>query len=164
MQEVASTTVSTYSAPIAPCACRAILPVSNDKVRPPTSKLTFSNIKHVLFSPLHRSLVQIRETTLGKYIEEGQLRRKERYTTVQTFSRRTLAPARRSPGNLSFVRMNNAARMAAQESALLTQAESFHNLAIPIRVAPIQVVQQPSAFVDHHDQPPPRGVILRVGL
>src|SRR5580704_18427205 len=65
MQEVASTTVSTYSAPIAPCACRAILPVSNDKVRPPTSKLTFSNIKHVLFSPIRRSLIQIRETTLG---------------------------------------------------------------------------------------------------
>jgi hypothetical protein len=60
-----------------------------------------------------------------------------------------------SPGNLSFVRMNNAARMAAQESALLTQAESFHNLAIPIWVAPVQVVQQPTAFVDHHDQPAP---------
>src|ERR1700684_4122796 len=164
MQAVASTTVSPYRATIAPCACRAILPVSNDKVRPPTSKLTFSNIKHVLFSPIHRSLVQIRETTLGKYLEEGQLRRKERQPTVPTFSRRTHAPARVLPRNLSFVRMDNAARVAAQESALLTQAESFHNLAMPVRVAPVQIVQQPTAFVDHHDQPAPRGVILCVGL
>jgi hypothetical protein len=38
-------------------------------------------------------------------------------------------------------------------SALFTQTESFDNLAIPIRVAPVQIVQQSSAPVDHHDQP-----------
>src|SRR5208282_1707446 len=51
-----------------------------------------------------------------------------------------------------------------EKSALLTQAESFHNLAIPIRVAPIQIIQQPPAFVDHHDQPAPRSMIFCVGL
>ena len=39
-----------------------------------------------------------------------------------------------------------------RKSALLAQTKSFHNLAIPIRVATIQIVQQPAALVDHHDQ------------
>ena len=50
-----------------------------------------------------------------------------------------------------------------RESALLAQAESFDNLAIPIRVSTVQVVQQPATLVDHHDQPAPRGVSLLRG-
>ncbi len=47
---------------------------------------------------------------------------------------------------------------------LLAQAESFHNLAVPIRVAAVQIVQQPPALVDHHDQSATGGVVLCVGL
>ena len=42
-----------------------------------------------------------------------------------------------------------------RNSALLAQAESCHNLAIPIRVAPVQIIQQTPPLVDHHDQPAP---------
>src|SRR5208283_5296353 len=41
-----------------------------------------------------------------------------------------------------YYRSINAVPNSLQETALLTQAESFHYLAIPIRVAPVQVVQQ----------------------
>jgi hypothetical protein len=34
---------------------------------------------------------------------------------------------------------------------LLAQAKAFNNLAIPIRVTPIEIVQQPPAFVYHHN-------------
>lgn len=47
---------------------------------------------------------------------------------------------------------------------LLAQAKTFDNLAIPIRVAAVQVVQQPAAAVDHHDQSASRSVILCVGF
>jgi hypothetical protein len=49
-------------------------------------------------------------------------------------------------------------------SALFAQAKSCHNLAIPIRVASVQIVQQPATLVDHHDQPAARSVIFCVGL
>ncbi len=49
-------------------------------------------------------------------------------------------------------------------SALLAQAKSCHNLAIPIWVSPIQIVQQPATLVDHHDQPAARSVIFCVDL
>ena len=38
-----------------------------------------------------------------------------------------------------------------RKSALLAQTESFNNLAIPIWVAAIQIVQQPAALIDHHN-------------
>jgi hypothetical protein len=50
-----------------------------------------------------------------------------------------------------------------REAALLPQTESFHNLAIPIWVATVQIVQQTPPLVDHHDQPAPRRVIFCVG-
>ena len=46
---------------------------------------------------------------------------------------------------------------------LLAQTKPFDNLAIPIRVAAIQVVQQPAAPIDHHDQPAARSMIFCVG-
>ena len=49
-------------------------------------------------------------------------------------------------------------------SALLAQAKSCHNLAIPIRVATVQIVQQPATLIDHHDQPATRSMIFCVGL
>src|SRR5271154_5120197 len=54
----------------APWAWRAILPVSKLSVRPPTSKLTFSNItSHPFCSGSPETLVQIRENTLEKACE-----------------------------------------------------------------------------------------------
>jgi hypothetical protein len=38
---------------------------------------------------------------------------------------------------------------------LLAQTEPFHNLAVPIRVSPVEIVQESPALVDHHDQSPP---------
>lgn len=38
---------------------------------------------------------------------------------------------------------------------LLAQTEAIHNLAIPIRVPAVEIVQESPALVDHHDQPPP---------
>src|ERR1700722_3697779 len=81
---------------MAPCACRAILPVSNDSLRPPISKLTCSNILHILFPGSPGAT--IRETSLGicdllKKTEE-QPKRKE--TEKGNGERRTQRATRRS--------------------------------------------------------------------
>ncbi len=47
---------------------------------------------------------------------------------------------------------------------LLAQAKTFHNLAVPIRVTTVQIVQQASALVDHHDQTAPGCMVFNVGL
>src|SRR5258705_2702285 len=47
---------------------------------------------------------------------------------------------------------------------LLAQTEPFHNLAVPIRVSPVEIVQESPALVDHHDQSPPRSMVLYVAL
>jgi hypothetical protein len=46
----------------------------------------------------------------------------------------------------------------------LAQAKTFNNLAVPIRVAAVEVVQQTAALIDHHDQPAARCMVLDVGL
>jgi hypothetical protein len=38
---------------------------------------------------------------------------------------------------------------------LLAQAKAFNNLAIPIRVAAVEIVQHSPALVDHHNQTAP---------
>jgi hypothetical protein len=45
---------------------------------------------------------------------------------------------------------------------LLAQTKAFDNLTIPIRVTTVEVVQQPPALVDHHDQPASRRMVLEV--
>jgi len=47
---------------------------------------------------------------------------------------------------------------------LLAQAKAFNNLAVPIRVATVQIVQQATALVDHHDQAAPGCMVFNVGL
>jgi hypothetical protein len=47
---------------------------------------------------------------------------------------------------------------------LLAQTKTINNLAVPIRVTPVEIVQQTPALVDHHDQPPPGRVVFNVGL
>jgi|SRR5580704_11043463 len=47
---------------------------------------------------------------------------------------------------------------------LLAQAKTFNNLAVPIRVATVEVIQQAAALIDHHDQPAARCMVLDVGL
>ena len=72
----------------------------------------------------------------------------------QTTSRRSAA--RMSPENYGLCGGEKCGRKGRSgKSALLAQTKSFHNLAIPIRVATIQIVQQPPALVDHHDQSAP---------
>src|SRR5579872_4747205 len=47
---------------------------------------------------------------------------------------------------------------------LLAQTKAFDNLAIPIRVTTVKIIQQPPALVDHHDQPASRRMVLKVRL
>jgi len=47
---------------------------------------------------------------------------------------------------------------------LLAQAKTFNNLAVPIRVATVQIVQQAAALIDHHDQTAPGCMVFNVGL
>jgi len=43
-------------------------------------------------------------------------------------------------------------KLPAIEGRLLAQAKTFNNIAVPIRVAAVEIVQQPPAFVNHHNQ------------
>src|SRR6267378_364149 len=52
----------------------------------------------------------------------------------------------------------------ARAGQLLAQTKAFDNLAIPIRVTTVKVIQQPPALVDHHDQPASRRMVLEVHL
>ncbi len=52
----------------------------------------------------------------------------------------------------------------ARAGQLLAQTKAFDNLAIPIRVTTVKVIQQPPALVDHHDQPASRRMILEMHL
>src|SRR5713101_6539760 len=47
---------------------------------------------------------------------------------------------------------------------LLAQAKTVNNLAVPIRVAAVEIVQQTTALVDHHDQSAPGCVVFHMGL
>src|SRR5258705_3693859 len=47
---------------------------------------------------------------------------------------------------------------------LLAQAKAINNLAVPIRVTPVEIVQQPPALVDHHDQTSPGRMGFNVRL
>src|SRR2546427_12562323 len=47
---------------------------------------------------------------------------------------------------------------------LLAQAKTFNNLAVPIRVAAVEIVQQTAALIDHHDQSAARCMVFHVGL
>ena len=47
---------------------------------------------------------------------------------------------------------------------LLAQTKTINNLAVPIRVTPVEIVQQPPTLVDHHNQAPARRVVLNVRL
>jgi hypothetical protein len=51
-----------------------------------------------------------------------------------------------------------------RDGMLLPQTETVDNLSVPIRIAAIQVVQQPAAPIDHHDQSAARSMIFRVGF
>ena len=47
---------------------------------------------------------------------------------------------------------------------LLAQAKAINNLAVPIRVTPVKIIEQPPALVDHHDQAAAGRVILNMRL
>ena len=47
---------------------------------------------------------------------------------------------------------------------LLAQAKAINNLAVPIRVTPVEIVQQPPTLVNHHNQASARRVVLNVRL
>ncbi len=47
---------------------------------------------------------------------------------------------------------------------LLAQAKAINNLAVPIWVTPVEIVQQPPALVHHHDQATARRMVLNVRL
>ena len=47
---------------------------------------------------------------------------------------------------------------------LLAQAKAFNNLVIPIRVSPVEIVQQAPPLVHHHDKPTARCMVFHVTL
>ena len=47
---------------------------------------------------------------------------------------------------------------------LLAKAKAFNNLAVPIRITAVKIVQQATALVDHHDQTAPGCMVFHVGL
>ena len=47
---------------------------------------------------------------------------------------------------------------------LLAQAKAINNLAVPIRVTPVKIIEQPPALVDHHDQAAARCMVFHVAL
>src|SRR5579864_7242647 len=47
---------------------------------------------------------------------------------------------------------------------LLAQAKTINNLAVPNRVTAVEIVQQASALVDHHDQAAARCMVFHVAL
>jgi hypothetical protein len=47
---------------------------------------------------------------------------------------------------------------------LLAQTKTLDNLAIPIRVPAVQVIEQAAALIDHHDQTATRRMIFHVQL
>src|SRR5579862_12486 len=53
---------------------------------------------------------------------------------------------------------------APPEGRLLAQTKATNNLAIPIRVATVKVIQKTAPLVDHHDQPASRCMVLEVRL
>jgi hypothetical protein len=61
-------------------------------------------------------------------------------------------------------RIGNRWSLMLTTGRLLAQAKTFNNLSVPIRVTPVEIVQQAAAFVDHHDQPATRCMVLHVGL
>src|SRR5258708_13747427 len=53
---------------------------------------------------------------------------------------------------------------APPEERLLAQTKAFDNLAIPIRVTTVEIIQKTAALVDHHDQSASRCMVLEVPL
>src|SRR4029077_18007577 len=47
---------------------------------------------------------------------------------------------------------------------LLAQTKTVDNLAIPIRVTTVEIIQKTAALVNHHDQPASRCMVLEVRL
>src|SRR5579863_8921104 len=56
------------------------------------------------------------------------------------------------------------ALLEQMDRRLLAQAKTINNLAVPNRVAAVQIVQQTAALVNHHDQPATRRMVLCVEL
>ena len=79
--------------------------------------------------------------------------------------RRNRPQAARNPQELrkgSEMLLARLRRLLGQQ--LLAQTKAFDNLAIPIRVATVEIIQKPAALVDHHDQPASRRMVLQVRL
>src|SRR5690348_143730 len=142
---------------MAPCACFAILPVSNVSFRPPSSRLFCSTMFLTSCSPRSPgNLFEIDGNTLGNC-----LKKKERQTNAQCAETTPrIAPCNSDLCGEKKLRPD----WPFREWMLLAQAKTFDNLAIPIWVAAVQVVQQAATAIDHHDQTAPRSVIFCVGF
>ncbi len=54
--------------------------------------------------------------------------------------------------------------MRMKRTELLAEVERSHDLSIPLRGSPLQIVEQSSTLRDHPEQTAPRVVVLDVGL
>ena len=69
---------------------------------------------------------------------------------------------------MEFVTSSESARYCPNcknsKEQLLAQAETVDNLAVPIRVTAVEIVQQAAALIDHHDQSATGCMVLHMGL
>src|SRR6185437_16011928 len=142
---------------MAPCACFAILPVSNVSFRPPSSRLVCSTMFLTSFSPrITGDFIRNRQKYSWKLPEEEG--KADESQCAETTPR--IAPCNSDLCGEKKLRPD----WPFREWMLLAQAKTFDNLAIPIWVAAVQVVQQAATAIDHHDQTAPRSVIFCVGF
>src|SRR6267143_7317353 len=121
-------------------------------------------------APNHRAMrarktIRVRERCFPFCLEEEDNR--ERKTGVHPQKKRPGKLAQKPP-ETDRLRKGSEILLARQRPAcagqLLAQTKAFDNLAIPIRVTTVKIIQQPPALVDHHDQPASRRVVLEVRL
>src|ERR1700730_2984809 len=172
---------------MAPLACLAIFPVSRIRERPPTSTVTlcgagmlvFSDIADFLWLHVHAErscrdfCLRLRWGRKEARAEMREGRNATDYTTRTAGQAAAGCPtipqaaAQRHADRLGVEVVTSRKRSGFRSlcrKRLLAQAKAFNNLAIPIRVAAVEIVQQTAALVDHHDQSAPGCMVFYVGL
>jgi len=85
------------------------------------------------------------------HLPEKNGRALEGYETRQNLRDLYISYRSEVASNAAFARRQ---KCLSQQPELLSQTQSFDNLAVPIGITTIQIIQQTPAPVHHHDQTP----------
>src|ERR1700682_5160453 len=112
-----------------------------------------------------RKAIRVREKFVPFCLEEGDSSERKKGVRLQkkrpgNYTQKPLE----IPGAPKGSEILLARPRPAHAGQLLAQTKAFDNLAIPIRVTTVKIIQQPPALVDHHDQPASRRMVLEVQL